>query len=324
MTRWLWRAPGGKGVTATSEPLPWLRWRHREVRDLAWVIGSPPLLTQPGWPDSGDCRHWLSCSQDWLATLDADPAALLGFLAEARDHRLGHAVERLLCFWLSWPDNPCYRLVAHQVAIREDGRTLGELDFVVRSMATGQLEHWEIAVKFFLGIAPGGRLRDWVGPGLRDRLDLKVARLLTHQLPLARTPRARAVLAGLPGADGDGLSASRALVKGCLFYPLDADLPSWQPHGTASDHLHGWWATQADFLRRFAETGLAWSLLPKAHWLTPLTAGEAPDDQRWMSPAELIARLSDGSQRAVMAVIGCRDGREVTRGFVAPAGWPAG
>jgi len=49
-----------------QEPAPvetnWRRWRHPVVRDLAWVLASPPLLQPRGsgihWPDAAwitDC-----------------------------------------------------------------------------------------------------------------------------------------------------------------------------------------------------------------------------------------------------------------------------
>ncbi|HAO75284.1 MAG TPA: DUF1853 domain-containing protein, partial [Pseudomonas sp.] len=55
----------------------------------------------------------------------------------------------------------------------------------------------ELAIKLYLGFGPGdGSQHDhWLGPGNHDRLDLKLAHLRQHQLPLCNQPAARAVLA---------------------------------------------------------------------------------------------------------------------------------
>lgn len=318
----------------------WLRWRHPVVRDLAWVLGSPPLLRasrsaaadSPRWLDAAWCRHTLQASTDWLTGLDADPAPLLAHLAHEHDHRLGSHFESLLAFWLAWPDNPAYQLIARNLAVREAGRTLGELDFLVRDRHSGVLQHWEVAVKFFLGVRPGGDASAWIGPGLRDRLDLKLARLRTHQLRLCRIPSARAQLQAM------GLETPQpvCLVKGRLFYPAGVDAVAWAPGDAAPDHLQGWWQ-DADGLRaRWQDDSLRWIRLPKANWMTEVMPDAAADLANAALPLDaLLATLAaeqchaassaathTAGARVASCVIGLDRGREVTRGFVVPEGWP--
>lgn len=304
---------------------PWLRWRHPAVRDLAWAIASPPLLagsrSRDGtrWPDRDWCQQALQQCTDWLAALDHDPTPLLAHLAQAHDHRLGSHFENLLAFWLGWPGNPRHRLVARNLAVRCEGRTLGEFDFLVQDHVEGELQHWEVAVKFFLGVQPGGEARHWVGPGLRDRLDLKLDRLRTHQLRLGRTAAGRHLLAGMALPEARPL----CLVKGCLFYPADAERPAWAPRDAAPGHLHGWWQDHAGFLARWGEAGMDWLPLPKAHWMTAVIAdstGALPGPT--MDIRTLLDGLPRAGARSAICVIGLRDGREVTRGFVVPEGWP--
>lgn len=308
---------------------PWLRWRHAAVRDLAWVLASPPLLRPaderadsdaPRWLDQAWCDHASTLSGVWLAALDRDPAPLLAHLDRERDHRLGSHFESLLAFWLAWPDNPLCELVARNLPVRADGRTLGEFDFLVRDRASGALQHWEVAVKFFLGVRAGGQARHWIGPGLRDRLDLKLGRLRTHQLRLGQSPAGRALLADR------GLPAARpvCLVKGCLFYPATTEPEDWAPRDAAPGHLRGWWQDHAGFLARWGEAGLDWLRLPKSNWMTAVLASDMSD-----LPGEtqdihaLLASLPVDGARSAICVIGLRAGREVTRGFVVPPGWPA-
>lgn len=303
----------------------WRRWRHAVVRDLAWVLASPPLL-QPGnsvaqWLDAAWGERAWAASRDWLATLDRDPTPLLATLAR-RQGRLGTYFESLLAFWLGWPGNPLYRLVAHGLPVRQRNRTIGELDFLVEDRGNGRLQHWEVAVKFYLGVAPGGDHRAWIGPGLRDRLDLKVERLLTHQLQLARGPEAGRLLEelGLPPPE------PVCLLRGRLFYPPAAELARWAPVGAATGHLRGWWMTEADFLRYYADSELRWIRLPREHWLAPVDLSGLEGTVLIGEPEAafpFIETLRASPDNRAAAVVGLLQGQEVSRGFITPPGWPA-
>lgn len=310
---------------AMTAATPWLRWRQPVVRDLAWVIASPPLLRAPAarrgdgthWLDDGWCAQALALSEDWLAALDRDPSTLLVHLAGEHDHRLGSHFESLLAFWLAWPENPLYTLIARNLPVRDEGRTLGEFDFLVRERSSGEVQHWEVAVKFFLGVQPGGEARHWVGPGLRDRLDLKLEHLRLHQLRLGRSPGGRRQLAAL------GLEEVRpvCLVKGCLFYPAGVDQQAWAPRDAAPGHLQGWWQDHTGFLSTWGGSDLRWLRLPKASWMTAVIDAESPEVLP--DAHALVAGLPTSGPRSAICVIGLRDRHESTRGFVVAPGWPA-
>lgn len=307
-------------------PAVWQRFETQAVRDLAWVLASPPLLaparsqTPAGqrvrWLNQAWSARAMAASSDWLKTLDRHPAPLLQSLAD-RDNRLGRYFENLLAFWLSWPGNPLYRLVGQALPIRSNHRTLGELDFLVEDRHSGELQHWEVAVKFYLGIRPGGAWQYWVGPALADRLDLKINRLLTHQLALPGTPEGRGLLRqlGLPAP------VPVCLLKGRLFYPGHAVMADWAPDAVCPDHLTGWWLSQTDFLMRYAAEPLHWVRLPKAHWLTTIDARVSIGDL--MDAQALIEPLRQSADNRAIAVIGLDHyNNEVTRGFITPPGWP--
>ncbi|NQD95018.1 DUF1853 family protein, partial [Pseudomonas sp. CrR25] len=192
--------------------------RQPVVRDLAWVLLSPPLLSTTPWPQ----RHPLSASHwrqapgalaDWLLHLDRDDAALLTWLAQSSVRRLGLYYERLWQFALHAA--PGIELLAANLPIRQSGHTLGELDLLLRD--DEGVHHLELAIKLYLGPEQGSgeQPTEWLGPGSHDRLDIKLDHLSQHQLPLSARGEARAALAEL-----DLAHAQAALwLGGYLFYP---------------------------------------------------------------------------------------------------------
>lgn len=317
---------------AMSFPAPvWQSFSTPQVRDLAWVLGSPPVLnparsrTASGrpvhWLNVTWCSAMLEASHSWLCELDRAPAPLLSALSD-RDSRLGRYFENLLGFWLAWPENPFYRLVHRGLAVCSQRRTLGELDFLVEDLRSGRLQHWEVAVKFYLGTACGGDYHHWLGPALKDRLDLKVQRLLHHQLDLVVTPEGAGLMRYLNLPPPDPV----CLLKGRLFYPPDADRRTWAPTGASPDHLAGWWMSADDFLTRYgARPDLQWVRLPREHWLTTLDDRVTIRDPQ--GAAAFVERLIQSPDNRAVAVVGIAatpgaNHTEITRGFITPPGWP--
>ncbi|CAM2775231.1 DUF1853 family protein [Vibrio rarus] len=68
-------------------------------------------------------------------------------------------------------------LQATELQLNHEKRTIGELDFILFNHANHRLEHWEVAIKFYL-------LHDklWYGPNASDRLDKKLNHMLHRQL----------------------------------------------------------------------------------------------------------------------------------------------
>lgn len=216
-----------------------LHYREPAVRDLAWVIASPPLLAGGlgGEVSAAWCAGRYAAMQEWLMALDRDPAVLQAWLAHRASRRLGLYFEALLGFWLA--HGPGMSLARERAQVWRDGRTLGEFDFLFRDAqrpgrlhslpSHGSLIHWEAAIKLYLHVPPqvvaAGTEPQWWGPNARDCLEYKLARLHTHQLRLGEAVEAGDLLASLRSAGGQGDTSvmAEAFVKGYLFYPLAAD-----------------------------------------------------------------------------------------------------
>ncbi|GAB5100165.1 DUF1853 family protein [Caballeronia sp. HLA56] len=145
------------------------------VRDLAWLLLSPDLLDEhhagARLAHPFDSEAMRRTTLAWLAELDAAPDALHAHTRNPKSTRLGIYAESLLEFFLA--HGPAARLIAANVQIRRQRRTIGECDFLLET-ADGARLHWELAVKFYLHIGKpvaqsGGEIDAPSGARLPDR-----------------------------------------------------------------------------------------------------------------------------------------------------------
>lgn len=303
-----------------AEVMP--RLMHPQVRDLAWALLSPPLLTDTPAPQ----RHPLAASRwashpgelaDWLLLHDHQPAVLVDWLSQHNVRRLGLYYERLWQFALS--QAPDVDLLVANLPIRQGGHTLGELDLLLHD-AEG-VHHLELAVKFYLGLGTGNRCEHdhWVGPGAHDRLDIKLQRLCQHQLQLPRSAHAKALLAEVTRLDID----SALWLGGYLFQPWPAGCEL--PAGANPQHQGGHWLRQCDWPLHSAaiDSASRWQPLPRQAWLAPaqLKDGNLCSEEqlaRWTADANstqarLLVRLEPGARQHWV---------ERERLFLVPDSWP--
>lgn len=296
------------------------RYAHPLVRALAWLIGSPGLLTPAAGKDAGVvedawCVRHLAASHGWLAAQDANPQLLEEFIALRNIRRLGFLAEALLAFWLRNCGN--FELLAENLVVREGGRTLGDFDLLLRDADNGDTVHWELSVKFYLRLPAADGLAAYVGPAGHDTLAAKADRVLTRQLGLGHTPAGKAVLANL----GIERIVARAFVKGWLFYPVGTQ-PSATP-GLNPAHGRGWWRRHGvDTEDHWPVPGRAYRILDRLEWLAwPGIASRTLDGRELRlhlcthftagAGAVMVVEFDDHSPQA----------GETSRGFVMPPEW---
>ena len=279
---------------------------RKRSADAYWAIRSNPLLhtLDNRFPDV-----------QWYAALPLHDFDIPWPAPDDWHHfRLGIQFEQLWQAAISKMSG--YHLLASNLPVRGQQRTLGEFDIIVN--CNGRIEHWELAVKFYLGRHDLKQPSNWFGPNPEDRLDRKLNRLLDHQLPLSKSPEAETVLSRM---NIKPITQTACLVKGRLFYP-------WQEFiaGTAqfpacanAGHLRGWWITLPDFIRLFSSTRVQWVYLEKHLWLSPIAAS---DDLTLLNYAQALDLLqtSLGTQTTHVAMIDSL-GQEISRGFVVSQDW---
>ena len=255
---------------------------------------------------------------DYLETLriwDREPTLLPGALAETPPRRLGFYFERLYESLLT--DLLGWEILLKNQQVQAQGRTVGELDFVVLNKSDNQIEHHEIAVKFYLGVPDQDGPDRWHGPNAKDRLDLKTTRLLDHQSQLTHRPEARHLLAQHGIKDP---LVSRVFMPGYLFYPDARAADISVPPTTPANHLRGTWY----YATQLGQTDIARCVpLHKPHWIGPWTQDTEPDAAA--SQAALLA-VTRHKVPTLFAEMGQEQKlgiwAEQRRFFVVPDTWP--
>ncbi len=263
----------GEGVTSFSEQ-----------------ASSNFLLTESRW--------------EMLKRLDANPAPLQEFMAaKPGTGRLGIYFEHLFEFFLR--NDPAIKLLSRNLAVRHEGHTLGEFDFIYHEIEADTVTHHELAVKYYMGFDSaidkpitrtfnedkGQDTNDitmrgiWLGPAVHDSFEQKLAKLETKQSRLTQSAEAKHALAqaGIPEPQ-----LFRNTVNGQLFYPTRPDKLGKPPAPTHcnTNHLKGQWLTVADLEQadifeswnasnydRVSTSTLRFLPRGKLQWLSPLVEG---------------------------------------------------
>ena len=298
-------------------------FRTPAVRHLAWLVNATPLLhVAPGGNAPINRPGDLNAR---LQALDEQPQALLEHLAERGSRRLGLYFEQLYGYAMAAFLGQ--RILAQNLALRVAGRTLGELDFLLQDLATGQVSHHEIAVKFYMGwqgvdpaANPTAKAPGWYGPDTRDNLDAKLQRLREHQLPMWQGESGRACLRerGLPSPD-----ASVLALYGYLFQPMEGVGPRLPDVIGGRFGNHRW--VDAEKNRQHLEENTYQVIIRKPDWLGPVQypADFQPES---IQQGPLAGQLQHALNRSAVLVANIERTEEgfwleTGRRFLTPPGW---
>jgi len=290
-------------------------YQHRCVADLSWAVSSPPLLLVEG----NDCAWFSECwyrdqyseIERQMRALDRDPARLESLLAAQKDKRLGNYFETLWSFALQL--NPRYQLIERNLQIHDGENTLGEMDFIVLDNETGRHAHWELAIKFYLGMGDTVNHEAWHGPGKQDRLDLKLDHLLSRQTRLSRHPVARAQLE----ERGIVIDDCAVILKGRLFYPWQQGGPEYFPHYANPSHLRGQWLTRQQLIQTFGVDARFMPLIGSG-WMAEISKDHASDGY---SIGALMRLVDSGLYRLPLHVTRLEAASAVERLFIVNDDW---
>ncbi|WP_236616278.1 DUF1853 family protein [Rhodopirellula europaea] len=246
-----------------------------------------------------------------LKRSQVDQQHLRAFMDEHVSNKVGPYFERLVLYWLKHVRG--LQIIAHALPVREEGRTLGEIDFLFVD-ERGRLTHWEVAVKFYLHLTgQPHRGSHFVGPNSRDTFERKTQRMHDHQLLLSNRIR-------------NDVEVRQAIVKGCLFYPPGADKSAELPRWMSADHDQGRWVHHRE-LQKVADPGGEFRILTKPHWLAvnPSDIASAP----WMDVDQFLSAVDQQSTQFDRPIFAARRSMSntntaevVERFFIVPDEWP--
>ncbi len=168
--------------------------------------------------------------------------------------RLGFIYQHLCAEVLQ--HSPRYKLCGEELQLNSQGRTLGAIDFIVQDKASGQFEHWEVAIKFYLL-----HQQKWYGPDPKDRLDKKLAHMLNHQLAMSDTQIYRQKYPHWP------VTSRRLVMQGRLY--TNPFTPEPVPDNCLgyklnSQQIEGHWC----YFSQIEQVTEPLYCLDKAHWIT--------------------------------------------------------
>lgn len=298
-----------------------LQCNDAAIRELAWVVGSEPLLFDASESHLLPPEFFQSAWQerlDWLRAMDDSPEQLAHLHAhlESGSNRLGKRFERLIEFWFE--HHPHWTIQQSNWVISDSERTLGEFDLIALNEETGEQWHFELACKFYLSTRPSKNWRDWKGTNVQDDLQQKMDKL-NQQVQLSDHPAAQERLQ----THGITIQRRATWLKGWFFHHFrDMNHPI-QPR-LAHRHCNvGWWCTQSEWRQWMSPSAGDWLELSSLEWLQPVhSIQHAP-----MKSTQLLERWDNHpfDRHQMLAQVIHSEGKfiEVSRGFVVHDHWPA-
>lgn len=197
--------------------------------------------------------------------------------ADSFPFRLGKYAESLiaLALELQTPYLNMRYLCGLQIH-NEFGATQGELDFIVARDTN--VEHWELAVKYYLECVLTSGVSMWLGPQLKDALSLKLTKFRDQQVPLGQ----RYGQDVLSDFGGSGPLNSKLLVPGRRFYE-------------GSHFSDGVWLRWCDF----SDHSGFYCIVPRRCWINPFA-----HTVRQKASASELSNAHSGEQLMIGRVLG--------------------
>lgn len=227
--------------------------RNLHLQRIWWAINSPSLLRHPqevNYLQNDDHAMQL---QEILLKQDQNDELINQHFDSLGPMAMGRYFEQLLFFLINL--DPNYELLAENRQIIEDKITLGELDLIIRNVHSRKLEHWEIALKFYLQIENNPGPEHMLGPSTKDNLQRKMIKLLGSQLLLSERDEIKEEFPKLK---------AKLFVRGIFFYPWQQ--ASCTSEGVSMDHLKGEWLKLSE-LPQLKDSGKHWRLKSKPSWI---------------------------------------------------------
>lgn len=143
--------------------------------------------------------------------------------------RLGHKIEHIFLQLIQHSEQ--FKLIGHNIAIRRNKISLGEIDFIIQNTDSPIYTHIELTYKFYLLRKEKSAVEyNLIGPNKKDSFYLKKEKIKNRQIPLLKTPEAIKALK----AHGIALNdiSHRVCFKSQIFIPFSDHSVALAPFNT--------------------------------------------------------------------------------------------
>lgn len=195
--------------------------------------------------------------------------------------RLGHQMEQV--FKQLIDSCSTYEIILHNLPIKREKQTLGEIDFIIKDHEAQKIVHVELTYKFYIiDLDISEPIHRLIGPNRRDMFFTKMEKIKNEQFSLLHTEEGKHALTTCD-ISYEGLS-HEACYKAQLFVPYGKTDPVIRPLNTKC--ICGYWVGFDDF--NSAEfTSYHYYIPYKSEWVI------APHiDVKWLSHFEVLMDIN--------------------------------
>ena len=302
-----------------------MNFKNKIVNDLAWVIGSVPLMSF-----NPEVNRYHELDQKWfydefqrchgfLLDLDRNPHTLEGFVnSEIKGRQLlGKRFEKFIEFWLR--ESGRFEILISNHQIKESNRTVGEVDFVAKELSSSRLYHFEVACKYYLSSKNSKMWTNWVGLNAKDTLADKMEKF-QKQLTIFDTKSGKNFLQEIKLER----PKSYLLMKGYFFYYWKEVARPNIPKSANPYHNTGIYVKQNESKEFFSGTN-SWKILKKKNWFSPFVSSSLQDLMPEYIISGRVSELIAEFKSSVMLARMVEDNShwvEDLRVIITPKSWP--
>jgi len=222
-------------------------------QDLVWLIYCQPITRISGLAYNFPRQENITALIQWLNALKIKQPADSGKYIP-----LGKYAEKLVKYYLENVKE--IKLLASNLQLIENEKTtIGELDYLFEDTQLNEFIHLEFSIKYYLKTSRNNQTI-YLGPSTKDYMARKMKRLLDHQTRLCRTHQQL-----LPKNLQQSSYQPKAVIKGCIFYPLS----EWNTRMDRNETNEGWWLTIKDFYQLESKGEHFKLITKKDNWIFP-------------------------------------------------------
>lgn len=156
--------------------------------------------------------------------------------------RLGHQMEYVFKQLIEYASD--YEVLLHNLPVKNENRTIGEIDFIVSDVKSGQLIHVELTYKFYI-INPeiSEPIHQLLGPNKHDAFFAKMEKIKNEQFKLLHSEE------GSKALNDNNINCTKLIHQACykaqLFEPFGRKSVNISPLN--SECIVGYWLRFDDF-----------------------------------------------------------------------------